>query len=309
MISIIIPTLADKIRIESLRKLLFSLSKQDYQDFEIKIILDKKLDEFELDNIKKEINHWFDNFLSNKIIFISNQNSNFEPWKWASYTRNYWIENTSTEFLYFFDDDNIFGPDFLRKTLDIYENKSKEFEKDFILSSSIIYRETNVVQNSWFIKFNFLLSKPIKNNKDYGKVKMIWANSFFWKTKLLKENKFNEKIKFIYEDLDWSYNFTKKWNIIWIDKNLKINHMDRNKHILEKAYVWNSKNSYLKAKNRIIFIKNNWNSFEKIQSFFIGIRIQNIRLSLKILIYWKNLNKFKIIKNLWLWTIAGFKKV
>jgi hypothetical protein len=78
MISIIIPTLADKERIQSIRKLLFSLTKQTYQDFEINIILDIKLDEHRFNDIKKEIIYGFNEFLVKKIIFISNINTDFQ---------------------------------------------------------------------------------------------------------------------------------------------------------------------------------------------------------------------------------------
>jgi hypothetical protein len=241
--------------------------------------------------------------LVKKIIFISNINTDFQTWKWASFTRNYWINNAKNEFIYFFDDDNIFNEDFLEKTIDIYNKRNHEFKKDFLLSPVIIYRETNIIQNAWFINFNYWLSKPIKNINKSMQVKMIWANSFFWKTEFLKKNTFDEKIPFVYEDLDWSYNITKKWDKIFVDQDLKINHMDRDKHFLEHAYMGDSNSSYLKAKNRILFIKKNWNSIEIFQALFVWIRIQNIWLTLKILIYWKTLNRYEIIKKLWQWTI------
>jgi glycosyltransferase involved in cell wall biosynthesis len=78
MISIIIPTLADKNRIQSLRRLLFSLVKQTYQKFEIYIILDIKLDEDKFNDIKKEIIYGFDIFLTKRISFFNNVNSEFQ---------------------------------------------------------------------------------------------------------------------------------------------------------------------------------------------------------------------------------------
>jgi GT2 family glycosyltransferase len=54
---------------------------------------------------------------------------------------------------------------------------------------------------------------------------------------IFKQNPFDEKFKFIYEDIDWSKRLTNKKIPIIIANNLKIYHMEREKNILEKIFI------------------------------------------------------------------------
>ncbi len=230
---------------DKLEKLINDLQNQIFSDFKIKIFSDKK---FYLKNID----------------IIHNPNKNI------SQKRNQAINECKTKYLFLLDDDNrIYNPNFLKNMFLYYEKINKNYWP-CIISPTIFWRNTNIIQSAW-IKFSFLLWKVFANKNikwKYRQTKWIWWNSLFGKKEYFQKASFDEEIGFIREDIDYAYSLWEKWVNIFVVKE-KINHMEKDKTPLEKSFLkWEA--YYRKIKNRNIFVKKHWNLMEKIAYYMCG---------------------------------------
>jgi GT2 family glycosyltransferase len=98
---------------------------------------------------------------------------------------------------------------------------------------------------------------------------MYSGNSLFAPARIFKKIKFDEKIDFVYEDLDFSYRIYKAQYPIIVLRDFKIYHMERDKSILEHARVGHPLQAYKKAKHRIVFVKKYANLIQKIQFYLL----------------------------------------
>ena len=183
--------------------------------------------------------------------------------------RNLAIENASeNEYLFLLDDDNrILDKNFLKKLVSCYEN-IKYTSK---IISPVIYYRTSLKIQSAGISFSYIFWKIFVNTQvkwDFFEVEAIWGNSLFGKGKDFKLARFDEKIWFIREDVDFAYSFREKWGKIFV-VNLPIYHMERDKTWAEKSFlVWEAFEK--KVKNRDIFVAKHWNWFEKFIYWLFG---------------------------------------
>lgn len=283
------------------------LENQTFKDFQVFFILDKKIEKQDFQNLFYTFTNWnFEKLKNLNISFFTNLNSKFIPWKWASYVRNFGINKAKTEFINLMDDDEFFHPEYLQQSLDLREKLKNQIQKDFVLTPTLMYRQTWQIQNQWFKKFNFLISRPIMQNlwnKERDYIQMYSWNSLLAPAYIFKQIQFDEKIDFVYEDLEFSYRIHKSWFPIVVSNQLKIYHMERDKTILEQARIWNPIQAYKKSKHRIIFVRKNWIFRDKIKFYLFWFWAQPLRLIFKILIYAKWIQKFNIISKLLKWTI------
>lgn len=294
-LTVVFPT---RPNIQNIKWLLWSLDKQTFQDFKIIILIDSKLTKKDFDNLKKESLDWLKN-IKDKINFISNVNSNFIPQKWVSYVRNYWIKLADTEFLNLFDDDEILKPDYLEKSFEIYEKilKEKKELKEFILVPKLMFRQTWQIQNEWFDYYNFWASRPHSFHfkwEKFSQIQMFSGNSLFGPTKIFQEILFDERFDFVYEDLEFTYRIHKAWYPIFISSELEIYHMERDKTLLENAWIGSEFQCHRKARHRMRFIKKNATKLQKIQFYLLWFWAQPLRLIFKIIRFaprkdWKTL--------------------
>ena len=84
---------------------------------------------------------------------------------------------------------------------------------------------------------------------------------------IFKEHLFDEKLDFVYEDLDFTYNIHRVGYPIIVLRDLKIYHMERDKTLLEQARVANEYAAYRKAKHRMLFVKKYGKIFDKIKFY------------------------------------------
>ncbi len=185
-----------------------------------------------------------------------------------SQKRNLAIKTSEKEYLLLLDDDNKLKDNkFLEKLIDFYNKINFEPK---IISPLIMYRQTGLIQ-SWWVKFNYLFWKVFVNKKikwDFWEVDAVWGNSLFSKKENFKKVFFDEKIGFIREDIDFAYSFREKWWKIFI-VNLPIYHLERDKNIAEKSFVY--KDAFrIKVKNRDIFVSKHWNLFQKLWYWLFG---------------------------------------
>ena len=84
---------------------------------------------------------------------------------------------------------------------------------------------------------------------------MYSGNSLLAPARMFKKILFDEKIDFVYEDLDFTYRITKANIPLIVLRDLKIYHMERDKTLLEMARVGHTLQAYKKAKHRISLSK------------------------------------------------------
>jgi hypothetical protein len=90
---------------------------------------------------------------------------------------------------------------------------------------------------------------------------------------------------------------------LFVTSELILNHMERDKNILEHARVWSKFAAYRKAKHRVMFINKDWTRIQKIQFYLLWFRAQPLWLSFKIFRYWKKRDIFPLIFSLYGGTI------
>lgn len=313
-LTVIIPT---RPNIDNIQWIFHSLDIQTFQDFKVILLIDTKLTAEEFEKLKQESIKWIKN-IQNKTFFVSNINTDFVPQSGVSYVRNYWIKLADTEFVNLFDDDNeLFDSHYLQKSFDLREDiknlpLQKLFKNDmFILVPTLMFRKTWYIQSQWFDYYNFWTSRPhalwLKKNQQFAQVQMFSGNWIFGPTKIFQEILLDERLDFVYEDLEFTYRMHKSWYPLFVTSKLLLYHMERDKNILEHARVWSQFAAYRKAKHRIIFIKKNWTLLQKIQFYILWFRAQPLRLSFKVLIYAKWNEKFKIIWSIVKWTLDWLK--
>ena len=283
-LTVVFPT---RPNIQNIKWLLWSLDKQTFQDFKVIVLIDSKLSDKDLDDLKREALDWLKN-IKDKVNFISNVNSNFVPHKWVSYVRNYWIKLADTEFLNLFDDDEILKPDYLEKSFEIYEKilKEKKELKEFILVPKLMFRQTWQIQNEWFDYYNFWTSRPHSFHfkwEKFSQIQMFSGNSLFGPTKIFQKILFDERFDFVYEDLEFTYRIHKAWYPIFISSELEIYHMERDKTILENAWIGSEFQCHRKARHRMRFIKKNATNIQKIKFYLLWFWAQPLRLTFKII--------------------------
>lgn len=256
------------------------LQRQTFKDFEIIFVVDKKIENYEL----RITNYEF--LKQHNVHCITEANSDFRPQANASYNRNFGIKQVKGEYIQLMDDDERFEDDYLERSLTLREHYRSILKKDFVLTPTLMYRKTWHIQNQGFSYFNYRLSRPIPQNlgdKEWEYIQMYSGNSLLAPAYIFKEILFDEKLDFVYEDLDFTYRIHRAKYPLIVLRDLRIYHMERNKTILEQARVGNEYAAYRKAKHRILFVKKYGTLFQKIQFYLLGFRGQPLWLILKVL--------------------------
>lgn len=291
-LSVVIPTRGD----QNMKNSIECLQRQTFKDFEVVFVVDKI--------VTKDEDRWsYDN-----IRYITNINSDFVPQANASYNRNFGIKAAKGKYIQLMDDDERLDDDYLEKSLALREIYHEKLDKDFVLTPTLMYRNTGRIQNQWFSHFNYRLSRPIPQilwdkTRDY--IQMYSWNSLLAPAHIFKAHLFDEKLDFVYEDLDFTYNIHSAGYPIIVLRDLKIYHMERDKTLLEEARVANEYAAYRKAKHRMLFVKKYGKTPDKIKFYLVWFRGQPLWLILKVLRFAKKEDKRTLIKALWRWTFAA----
>ena len=293
-----------------LLKFLQMLNVQTFTDFDVNIVCDRSFTKWE----ESDFLSFFDEQkldIIKRTHFFTNNNSVFNPnhgW-WASYVRNFGIQNVKGEFIQLFDDDNEVEPDFLEKSLKKREEKTSETKSECVILPSLYYRDTEQIQNQWFSYFNYRQSRPVLhllNWKESEKIQMFSWNWIFSKASTLRKAEYDEQIARISEDLDYTLSLYEQWIQLRVFSDLKVKHHERDKTKLEQARIGSYSQAKQKARNRFLFTKNHWNKKQIYQFYVCGLPWCILWLSIKALArWWKDC--FKIIKWLFDWVKEWYK--
>ena len=275
------------------------LDKQTFTDFDVNIVCDRSFTKSEESDFLSffEIQ---DLEIIKRTNFFTNNNSDFNPnhnW-WASYVRNFGLQNVKGEFIQLFDDDNEVESDFLEKCLKKREEKTLETKSECVILPSLYYRDTNQIQNQWFSRFNYWESRPVLhllNWKKEAQIQMFSGNWIFSKASTLRKAEYDEEIARISEDMDYTLSLHEQWIQLRVFDDLKVKHHERDKTKLEQARIGSYSQAKQKARNRFLFTKKHWNKNQIFQFYICGLPWCIVWLSAKaILRWWKDW--FKIIK-------------
>lgn len=281
-----------------------SLNSQTFTDFDVNIVCDRNFSKSEECNFL-EFFYKQNLKIMKRTKFFTNNNSNFNPnhtW-WASYVRNFWLLNAKWKFIQLFDDDNRVWPDFLAQCMNKWEEKTKKYNSDCIILPSLYFKDTEDIQNQWFSYFNYLQSRPklyLLNWKTEANVQMFSGNWLFGKAEIFKKTQYDEQIAWISEDLDYTISLYEQWVQLWVFADLKVQHFEREKTKLEKAWIWSPAQAHQKSRNRFLFIKKHWNTFNRLQFYCCWLPWCVIWLSIKAICFWWKQRR-NIIKGIFEW--------
>lgn len=307
LISVVIPS---RWSIEVFENILNSLEKQTLKDFEVILVLDKIFDSKSgLETWETEVKSKFKDL---NLTILCNMNYNGE-WKQnnASFLRNVGIKKAKWEFINIFDDDIVFENDYLEKSLKYINELGQANGEDVLVAPTMMYRKSNIIQSQWFSYFSFWLCRPVAYslwNKEYAKIWMFSWNSLFGKAEIFKKILFDEFFDFVNEDLDFTYRISKKYDIFLL-RNLSVNHMEREKTMLDVLWIWNEYQAYNRAKHRIIFVRKNGTWREKVIAYSVWLLGNNLWLMYRIFKYGKSPEKFGILRAFvkWIWDWIWFR--
>lgn len=301
---VIIPTRWELLKMENILR---SINSQTIIPSRITFILDKEITSSELQENTYFLSRSLDEDLQGCLRFITHLNSDFIPYCGISYVRNFWIDNAKYDNLIFIDDDNEFESTFFERLINQRLTNKLRYKKDLLIAPLMVFRKTNIVQSQWF-SFNFLLSK-VQLSKDWNPLyytpKMLSWNCIFWAKSIFQTYRFDEKMKFVYEDLDFTYRAFLWWVPLLVVKSIIINHMEIKKTKLRRLYIQDPMTAYQKAKNRIIFVKKNWSKIDNYKFFGLWLWLQTIWFILLIILHWEE--KIDLLKAIYYWTKDWFK--
>tara|TARA_B100000886_G_C20417222_1_gene489786 strand:- start:1424 stop:2266 length:843 start_codon:yes stop_codon:yes gene_type:complete len=275
-ISIIVTTFNRK---KSLIKTVKSIINQSYKNIEIIIV-----DNFSNYNFFKLIK----SFNDKRIFPYQNKNNNI-----ISINRNFGVKQSSSDFITFCDDDDIWFIDKLKYQLEVFK-KNKEIILNSTLAISVGYK-------SYFLGSNYgLLYRKINLNKNFIlKYNPIILSSVMMRKKSFMDlNGFSEEKKLVsIEDLDlWlrAHDFGK----ISILNDIMVSYTHHSKNT-SKYYI-NLRKEYFKEKN-ISYMRNKYKTqtnflLNLIRSLIHFLNIKKIYLY-KYLRKFFNINLFRIISN------------
>ena len=305
MITVVIPSRATNIAL--LHQIFHCLEKQSLKSFDVVVVCDREFKWEERESFQKEFKD-----IKLDFSFYSNKNSDFLPHsKWgASYVRNFWIDHAKGEYIQLFDDDNVIEEDYLEVAYSFHEKFKKWYWKEVFITPTLMWRDTNKIQNQWFSWYKYRQARPqvhfLEDKEEYAEIKMFSWNWIFWKKEIMQSVHYDEEFARIAEDLDFVYSIREKWYPILVFRDLKVHHFERDKTILEEAWIWNENSAFQKIKNIFLWWKKHANFHEKAILLLRSTWWICIWLSVKACLYaWKD--KMKIIWGLWKWYLKWWK--
>lgn len=303
MISVIIQGRGDVL--ENLKRSISCFLKQTYKEKELILIIDQI---FSQQLYEDRLHNVFWGIVPNSIRIYSNINAEFIHNNVSS-MRNFWAQQAKWDYILFMDDDEDIPENYLDKNIEYRKKYRKILKKDFVLTPTLMYRHTGVIQNQGFTHFNYWLSRPIGcvlGQREWAEIQMYSWNSLFAPAVIFQINKMDESFDFVYEDLAYSYGLHASGIPIIVTKDIEICHMERDKTKLEQAWVGNIYQAHRKAKHRMLFVHKFGTVRQKIQFFLLWFRWQPLRLTIKVL-FWKTNKKKSIINHIWKGTLDGIR--
>lgn len=318
---LVIPTRGE---IATLAPLITALGEQTLLPERIFLVVDKALNDEQSLVFAKEVSALANYKVVSRLTFVTTATHDFHAGRWASYVRNFWLDQVVSPYVYFLDDDNVLDPNFLEES--IKEFQANDHHGTTLYSPTVGWRQTEKIQSVGMRQFHYWLGwpEPIVSGwkgkllaglcnlfrktpveKDFYLPTMIGGNSLLGKTSHFRHLRFDERMAFVFEDLDMTHRWFHHIGPILVSKNNVIHHMERDKTMLEKSFVATVDWVYEKSKNRLLFVRNNGTNRQKAQFFIFGLWVSTIWFAAMIVRKWKQ--KDKLMHALTRGTKDGFR--
>lgn len=292
---------------ERLSALLTSISSQTISPNHIVCLVHGKHDLNQLSGIEQTIQQWL-SALDTQIIIYHHHNSDYQPWWWVWADRDWLIRQAQSEYLYMIDDDNVFGSTFFQDCLQEYQQAIWDHDRPIIRSPLIGYRDTEIIQSAGIARFRWRIPKYryAKPGAEQN-ICAIGANSLLGPTQVFQQIWFDHRFASTLEDIDFSYRATHAGVQIFVSPELRIDHMERDKSLLEQKFLWTPEIAYERSKNRILFAKKNANAWQKFLYFSCWLRRQTERFILLAILYgrWQ---RYRLIRSIIAGTFAWLRQ-
>lgn len=296
--SVVIPT---KRSFDDVAPLLADIEQQTQWASKVIIVLDKLVSPEEESHYKEQCHTVLE---STPLMLITNNTSDFIPQQGASYVRNTWIASVETDFLLGVDDDNRLPSDFVEKIAAV----QRVLGEDSVVVPTEYYRDTTIIRSQWYKRYYAWLgwAKPsfLDKEETYAPLMFCSSNCFRWKTSVLQVNTFPKEFWFVAEDFARSTMMTQWWTPLYVTAEIAVNHMMRDKNVLEDSYIATEDFAFLKGRNRVRWVKSMQLSY-RIKYFITGLRIHTASLLYKIWRYAPRPKKYPLTKALLHGTYRG----
>lgn len=216
----------------------------------------------------------------------------------VSESRNQGADLATQEHIMFMDDDITIEDGFIWNMIDEYNTLRRENNNhDIALYPTVLKWDTDDIWSRWYRYYNRLFARPISwehiNNWKYKLRDRLHVDRFFWPKKwdiqlsniicmlitkdITQQVRFDDKMLFVYEDLDWTYRVYKSGYPIFVSWSSTVRHYEWYRTKMEQMYLGNKESIYYKTRHRIRFAIKNSNTLQRISYYISGFWISNIR--------------------------------
>lgn len=214
----------------------------------------------------------------------------------VSASRNYGADIATQDLIMFMDDDTTISEGFIWNMIDEYNILRREYESDIMLYPAVLQWDSDNIYSKWYTYYDRLLARPVAydhaNNWKDRLWSKLWLSKLLWpkvwdiklsniicmltSKNITSEIKFDEKMMFVYEDLDWTYRVHKSGYPIFVSEQNTIKHYEWYRTKMEQMYLGNKESIYYKTRHRIRFALKNSNILQKIAYLIWWFWISNI---------------------------------
>ncbi len=225
--------------------------------------------------------------------------SDHEQGRGVGYDRWFLINQAKSEYLCTIDEDNVLGPWQLDAWIAGYFSVIETLGHEAIVSPTIMREGT--IQSQWITAFSYLFPKYTYArcaNKPRHEVKMIWANSLFWRTEVFQSIQFDPLFVGSYEDIDFSSRVVQAGYAVVVLRDVQIDHRESKKTFLGELFLGTPQSAYYRSKNRILRIRKTATLWQKIQYFGCWLWVQTAGRIWYIYRSWVR-QKTKLLRAIW----------
>lgn len=269
-----------------LQPCLESLATQTLLPDRVIVLIHKHMPKEEMEVLYYLLRKQLPEHLLERIVFVTDTTSDYEPGNWRGYDRNYLVSCATAKFTFMVDHDNVFGPTLIEDMARWYIQLKEELGSDCILSPTIMWRKTTKVQSQGITGFSYLFPSYVYGRmgaEERQHVMMLWANSLFGPTAIFQQFPFDERFKRCYEDIDFTYRLWLAQIPVIVLNKVEINHMETTKTPLQDRFLGDEATAYERSLNRILFVKKHAQRYQKIAYFGCGLWVQTVGFLLFVL--------------------------
>ncbi len=102
-------------------------------------------------------------------------------------------------------------------------------------------------------------------------IKLFTGNGLLFNSEFIKKVQYDEQIAWIAEDFDFTLSMSEKGVRIFSFFDLAVRHYEREKNILELAWIGNYDQAHQKARNWFLFLAKHGDFWNKMQFYLVGL--------------------------------------